>query len=388
MLSRSRSWLANISLDDPIERRQAPMIQVILIALLSVSILGLVSAVLTAGPDKSLPFTFARYGPVILFAFGALVFLRRGMFQASVLTITMGLLIVISLSLAATGVRQSDTGLISFMLPVTLAGLLAGRRVLAVIVVLTLAAVIGIHTLEQVGSPLIGFLASHEDPTGVVVGSFVMSTILLTVFFDRFGSSLRNALTTALSREQELEKIRESQAATIETRTASLKEALQAVEQRETHLQETLDELRASQQAVREMSAPVVPVLRGVLVAPLIGALDTDRARELTQNVLGAVTSQHARYVIFDITGVPVVDTQVAQVLLQTTAAVQLLGARALLVGIRPEVAQTIISLGLDMGALTTYPNLQEAIEWLMAQGDLGKALRLNLQKQHSFNGR
>jgi rsbT co-antagonist protein RsbR len=80
------------------------------------------------------------------------------------------------------------------------------------------------------------------------------------------------------------------------------------------------------------------------------------------------VERERARKVIFDITGVPLVDTRVAQVLLQTAAAVRLLGAQPLLVGIRPEVAQTIISLGLDFEAITTYSNLQEAVEALLPE--------------------
>lgn len=385
MLNRFRSWLANISLEDPIERRQAPIVQIVLIALLIMPLFGLPFTLLTARAEGGLLFAFARYLPVLICTAAGLALLRGGRFQAAILLVTLGLLMVITLSLAATGFARSDTGLLAFMLPLTLAGLLGGRRVLLSIAALTIVSVISLRLLEWSGSSLVGFLVPAGEPTTLLVGSFVMSTILLTVFFERFGNSLRVALHTALAREQELEKIRDTQAATIDARTASLQEALQAVEQRETHLRHALEELRASQQTVREMSAPVVPVLRGVLVAPLVGALDADRARELTQNVLGAVTEQNARYVIFDITGVPVVDTQVAQVLLQTTAAVKLLGARAMLVGIRPEVAQTIISLGLDMGALTTYPDLQEAIAWLMAQGDMRHTYRLNATTQRGL---
>lgn len=385
MLNRFRSWLTNISLDDPIERRQAPIVQIALIALLVTAFLGLPFTLLTARTEGEMLFAFARYLPVLFCNASALALLRSGRFQAAIMVVTLGLLVVITVSLAATGFARSDTGLLPFMLPLTLAGLLGTRRVLLSIASLMIINVIGLRLLEWSGSSMIGFLVPVGDPTTLLIGSFVMSTLLLTVFFQHFGNSLQLALHTALVREQELEKIRDTQAATIDARTASLQEALQAVEQRETHLRQTLTELRASQQAVRELSAPVVPVLRGVLVAPLVGALDADRARELTENVLNAVTEQRARYVIFDITGVPVVDTQVAQVLLQTTAAVKLLGARAMLVGIRPEVAQTIISLGLDMGALTTYPDLQEAIAWLMAQSDMRQTLRLNVPAQRDL---
>src|SRR4029079_18470320 len=151
----------------------------------------------------------------------------------------------------------------------------------------------------------------------------------------------------------------------------SLQLALEEGAQREKQLALALEDLRASQEAFRELSAPVIPVLPGVLVAPLIGVLDSLRATELTTNVLSMVEREHAHHVIFDITGVPLVDTHVAQVLLQTTTAVQLLGAQAFLVGIRPEVAQTMVALNLDMGTLRSYSPLRDAIGALLApRGD------------------
>ena len=191
------------------------------------------------------------------------------------------------------------------------------------------------------------------------------------LFLDRFGTSLRDALTTTQAREQELEKLRASLESTVAERTISLQQALQEGEQRETRLALTLEDLRASQEAFRELSAPVIPVLPGVLVAPLIGVLDSARATELTNNVLAMVEREHAHHVIFDITGVPLVDTHVAQVLLQTTTAVRLLGAQAFLVGIRPEVAQTMVALNLDIGALRSYSTLRDAIDALLGpRGD------------------
>src|SRR3954465_7306635 len=112
-------------------------------------------------------------------------------------------------------------------------------------------------------------------------------------------------------------------------------------------------------------------VRRWLDALPLIGVLDGARATELTNNVLSMVEREHADHVIFDITGVPLVDTHVAQVLLQTTTAVRLLGAQVFLVGIRPEVAQTMVALNLDMGALRSYSTLRDAIGALLAaRGD------------------
>jgi anti-anti-sigma factor len=228
------------------------------------------------------------------------------------------------------------------------------------------ALVIAIGLLEIFAPSLAGFT---PNPTRAITSTIIIFTLIigvLSLFLDRFGSSLREALTTALAREQELERLRASLETTVAERTASLQQALQDVEQREAQLTKTLEDLGASQEAVRELSAPVLPVLPGVIVAPLIGAIDSDRAAALAENVLGMVERLRARHVIFDITGVPVVDTHVAGLLLQTATAVRLLGAQVLLVGIRPEVAQTIVTLGIDLGTIAAYPRLQEAVVALM----------------------
>jgi rsbT co-antagonist protein RsbR len=144
--------------------------------------------------------------------------------------------------------------------------------------------------------------------------------------------------------------------------TVALSEALGAVAEREAALAATIAELRASEAAVQELSAPILPILPGVLVAPLIGALDSGRAALFAHNLLDAIERQRARHVIFDITGVPVVDTQVARTLLQAATAAGLLGAQVALVGIRPEVAQTLVTLGVGLEAMTPYADLQEAV--------------------------
>lgn len=122
----------------------------------------------------------------------------------------------------------------------------------------------------------------------------------------------------------------------------------------------------ANQDTLRELSAPILPVLPGVLVAPLIGTIDSRRAIVFMNNVLTMVAQEQARYIIFDVTGVPIVDTQVAQVLLQTANAARLLGAQVLLVGIRPEVAQTLVALNIRFDTFTAYVDLREAVIALM----------------------
>ncbi len=118
----------------------------------------------------------------------------------------------------------------------------------------------------------------------------------------------------------------------------------------------------ALQQTIHELSTPIVPVYQGVLIVPLIGTIDSGRSSEITDRLLAEVAAYRATTVIIDITAVPVVDTSVAQHLLAAAQAVGLLGAEAMLVGINPEIAQTIVQLGIDLGQLRTLPNLEQGL--------------------------
>lgn len=134
-----------------------------------------------------------------------------------------------------------------------------------------------------------------------------------------------------------------------------------------------LDALRRHQAAIRELSTPVIRVHDRILLLPLVGTIDSARAHQVMETVLMAVTEEQAKVLILDIAGVPVVDTKVAQHLLQTTAAVKLVGARTVLTGISAQVARTIIQLGVDISAMDTLSRLQDGIE--LALGLVGKAI-------------
>ncbi|HEU5088301.1 MAG TPA: STAS domain-containing protein, partial [Roseiflexaceae bacterium] len=105
-----------------------------------------------------------------------------------------------------------------------------------------------------------------------------------------------------------------------------------------------------------------------VMVMPLIGAVDSRRAQQVLQALLEGTASRNARTVILDITGVPVVDTQVANALIGAARALRLLGAQVVLTGIRPEVAQTMVGLGVDLGSVTTRSSLQSGIAFAINQ--------------------
>ncbi len=131
--------------------------------------------------------------------------------------------------------------------------------------------------------------------------------------------------------------------------------------------------IRAQEIALKELSSPVIPVIPGVLVLPLIGTVDTARAQDIMETLLDTIVESGARVVIIDITGVPVVDTSIANYLLQMFRAVSLLGAECALVGISPDIAQTVVSLGVELKGVTTRGNLSSGIEYALRR--LGKKI-------------
>ncbi|MCM3620013.1 STAS domain-containing protein [Sutcliffiella horikoshii] len=115
--------------------------------------------------------------------------------------------------------------------------------------------------------------------------------------------------------------------------------------------------------ALQELAAPLIPVFDRISVMPLVGTIDTERARQIMENLLQGVVKHRAEVVLIDITGVPVVDTMVAHHIIQAAEAVRLVGAKCLLVGIRPEIAQTIVNLGINLDQIITKNSLKKGIE-------------------------
>jgi rsbT co-antagonist protein RsbR len=126
--------------------------------------------------------------------------------------------------------------------------------------------------------------------------------------------------------------------------------------------QKSREDMISRQQAeLLELSTPVVQLWDGILALPLIGTLDSSRTQVVMQNLLDAIVKTRSDFAIIDITGVPVVDTLVAQHLLKTVAAARLMGAECFISGIRPQIAQTIIHLGVDLAGVVTKATLADA---------------------------
>jgi rsbT co-antagonist protein RsbR len=119
----------------------------------------------------------------------------------------------------------------------------------------------------------------------------------------------------------------------------------------------------SSVEAIQELPTPVLPFREGMLLVPIIGLIDSLRARLLTEQLLSAIRENRAKVIVIDITGVQAVDSKVANHMVQTVEAARLMGATAILAGVSPTIAQTMVTLGIDLGRVVTVGDLRSAIE-------------------------
>ncbi|HYF63846.1 MAG TPA: STAS domain-containing protein [Herpetosiphonaceae bacterium] len=178
---------------------------------------------------------------------------------------------------------------------------------------------------------------ARQDEVGTLSGAFNE----LAVTIQRQTEDLQRQYERAVAAQTETEKAREQIARQLDT-----------IEQKDTLL--------------REISVPVLPLSKSTLVMPLVGALDTERLRLIQHQALQNLEGRSMKCLILDITGVPVVDTQVAQGLMQVIQSARLLGTETVVVGVRPEVAQTIVQLGINLNTVTTRSSLEGGIAYAL----------------------
>jgi rsbT co-antagonist protein RsbR len=174
---------------------------------------------------------------------------------------------------------------------------------------------------------------------------------------------------TELTADQRLHKLLASGHGTAADLSTALEQLRQEVGERqkvEVELRAALKQVRMQEDALRKVEAPIIQIWDGVLTVPLMGFLDSDRAVVMMQRLLEEIVRARARFAILDLTGVDVVDTSTADHLVRIIRAIELLGARAVITGIRSAVAQTMVSLGVDLSRITTLRNLQEGLKACM----------------------
>jgi len=147
-----------------------------------------------------------------------------------------------------------------------------------------------------------------------------------------------------------------------------------ARKQHEQEIREHQEAIIAQQEAtLAELSTPLLSISDSTVVMPLVGSVDSRRVKHIMEALLSGVAASRATNVILDITGVPVVDTQVANAFLSVSQAVRLLGSQVILTGIRPEVAQTLVGLGVDLQAIITRGTLRDGIAYALRTIDTGQ---------------
>ncbi|MEO7913336.1 MAG: cache domain-containing protein [Roseiflexaceae bacterium] len=247
---------------------------------------------------------------------------------------------------------DQDEGQALFKRTAILSGALAGLAALIAILVGLFVATRVARPITLLAQAATQITAGALDQRVVVAGRNEIG--LLATAFNRMTDRLHQTLAVLEQRVAE--------------RTLDL-------EQANAEAQQALADLRVSLQArdlltatVRELASPVMPVMAGVVVMPLIGTIDTDRAALLVEALLTAIELHDAHIAIIDVTGVPIIDTQVAQMLLRAASAARLLGATPVLVGLRPELAQTIVGLGLDLRGIITRADLQSGVSYALTR--------------------
>jgi rsbT co-antagonist protein RsbR len=169
---------------------------------------------------------------------------------------------------------------------------------------------------------------------------------------DRFGA-LEESLLVLL---RELKQTREEH-----------DKAMNDLEASRRDLEDQLQTIERQRIAIRELSVPIIDVWDDVITLPLVGAIDSQRANEMTEKLLQRISERGADYVLIDLTGVDIVDTMTAAHLVRLTHAAKLLGARCVLTGVRPEVARTLVEIGVHLGGLMTLRTLRDGLRACLA---------------------
>jgi rsbT co-antagonist protein RsbR len=152
----------------------------------------------------------------------------------------------------------------------------------------------------------------------------------------------------------------------IASQGAAVAERLRLLDTSRQQLEELTRLRQALERKVEELSAPIIPLAHDIIVMPLVGSIDQARAEQVMAALLTGVEARRATTAILDVTGIPAMDADAAGALLRAAQAVALIGARAVITGVRPEIARTLVGLGVDLGAVVTRSTVREGVEFAM----------------------
>ncbi|MDY7041625.1 MAG: STAS domain-containing protein [Chloroflexota bacterium] len=302
---------------------------------------------------------------VLILSLVGLLVARRGHLVTGNILFIASSLVAIVFFVAFYG-TQSAVSFI-YIWPVMVAGILLEPVASVVVAVIGAVLTIGLFIMErlQMGVPL-------TEPGPMQPYANVVNTVVVYLFVSYLAWLSARNLIQALAESRERAGQLAAAKAEIERKNVELEAQRAGLEEdvaRQTRdLTAALEEQRRLVEAIGEMSTPVVPVFEGVIVLPLVGVINEQRAQRIVGELLAGLKKYQARVVILDITGVPVVNSVVANHLLEAAEAVRLLGGEVVLVGITPRVAQTIVTLGVDLGDVVTRGDLRGGVVYALSR--------------------
>lgn len=370
-MRRWLDWLLTVnSPDENIRRRGRNIIYIILGLLVLMLFIAVAWTIIT---PVSIIFVFATVLPTLTY-FGMLVLVRRGYVDTAAVIIFM-MQLTVSVYILTSSFEQ-PWSVMMLITPLLFASVsLRAWQIWIAFIAIAIARVF-INT------------QTRDTTTDILIFQIITFAVFTLMLF--LGT---RSLEQSLQQSDELRHVAEGSSnalaaandnleQAVNNRTADLQHALSDVRERELRLTQTLQKLSVSQELVRSLSAPIIPILPSVIVVPLAGILDGEQAQRLMQQVLERISAQRSRDLILDITGVPIMDSHVANVVIQIAQAVKLLGTRTLLVGVRPEVAQTLVALNIEFGDLEIFADLQDAVLSRLGQLTQSKAGNMNISRK------
>jgi anti-anti-sigma regulatory factor len=282
--------------------------------------------------------------------------MRRGRVrEASLLFTSLFWAFAVYFAFESGGVRSYDYS--SLVLIPVVASLLMGGRAIIAMGTLSILAGLGLVYVDVAELAVLSFDSAESGVLDLWVArslDFVIVMLLLYIS----NRSLVSALENARRSNCELQATQ----ASLEQRVVVEQEQRERIEHLMRSEQEQRQVLEKQQQLVQALSTPIIPVMERIIILPLIGSIDSMRAKDITRNLLAGIRAHQAQVVILDITGVPVVDSGVANHLNKAIQAAQLKGARTIVTGISDVVAEAIVDLGIDWSGIETLADLQTGL--------------------------
>lgn len=349
-MNGTSNWLSRLAgtVVDPVERQQAQGLWVMLFGTCIAGVLAFVAFPFILGPTPATMTLGAGAVLVVITSLVGMGVLRSGRFQAATLALSAGLLVTIGILAIAFGYPATTTILGTLFIPIVFSVLLRARLTSLIIATTAGAITILAFVLQPVTAPIAALVAPRGDLSILTITLFILTISVVWVALDVFGQALR----AALARSQHDRTLVEE----------ALHQA-RAQAEAQQKLNAELERTRAAlQDLVASLETPSVNLASDVLLAPIVGQIDSRRAKALSARLLDEASRQRARLVILDVTGVPTVDTAVAQALLGVAQGLRLLGCQVALSGITLAVAITLTHEGVNLAGMATVRSPQEAL--------------------------